>query len=251
MANLNEPSSILEIIDAINGKQEKLVSGTNIKSINNESILGSGNITISGGSGVTDVKVDNTSVVSGGVANIDLTGYAQKSGAVFSGDVYAESLYQKSTSNPNQYVKSLTPETVDTYSAKRDLSNLTTTSSTNFDGQWVAKVKDDFTVSTSTTTVPQEFNLKTLNYLPNDNNKYEVLIYLYIAASSSSTTSAVAVSSDIVSGNNVFAQHNLAKYAFMNFAIPVNNTLKVQVTQQAVGNITLSALGYRRIGTNS
>lgn len=33
------------------GAQEALVSGTNIKTINNESILGSGNITISGGGG--------------------------------------------------------------------------------------------------------------------------------------------------------------------------------------------------------
>lgn len=33
------------------GKQDALVSGTNIKTINNESILGSGNITISGGGG--------------------------------------------------------------------------------------------------------------------------------------------------------------------------------------------------------
>ena len=33
------------------GSQEALVSGTNIKTINNESILGSGNITISGGGG--------------------------------------------------------------------------------------------------------------------------------------------------------------------------------------------------------
>lgn len=33
----------------ISGKQDKLVSGTNIKTINNQSILGSGNITISGG----------------------------------------------------------------------------------------------------------------------------------------------------------------------------------------------------------
>jgi hypothetical protein len=35
----------------ISGKQDKLVSGTNIKTINGTSILGSGNITISGGSG--------------------------------------------------------------------------------------------------------------------------------------------------------------------------------------------------------
>lgn len=33
------------------GAQEALVSGTNIKTINNESILGSGNITVSGGGG--------------------------------------------------------------------------------------------------------------------------------------------------------------------------------------------------------
>ena len=34
---------------AVSGKQDTLVSGTNIKTINNESILGSGNITIQGG----------------------------------------------------------------------------------------------------------------------------------------------------------------------------------------------------------
>ena len=39
----------------ISGKQDTLVSGTNIKTINNESILGSGNITISGGGSDTDV----------------------------------------------------------------------------------------------------------------------------------------------------------------------------------------------------
>lgn len=38
----------------IEGKQDTLVSGTNIKTINGESVLGSGNITISGGGGSTD-----------------------------------------------------------------------------------------------------------------------------------------------------------------------------------------------------
>lgn len=43
------------------GKQDTLVSGTNIKTINNESILGSGNITISGGdmTNVAKTNVDN------------------------------------------------------------------------------------------------------------------------------------------------------------------------------------------------
>lgn len=37
------------ILDSVGDKQEKLVSGTNIKTINGESILGSGNIEIQGG----------------------------------------------------------------------------------------------------------------------------------------------------------------------------------------------------------
>ena len=40
-------------------KQDKLVSGTNIKTINNQSILGSGNITIEGGSG-SSITIDQT-----------------------------------------------------------------------------------------------------------------------------------------------------------------------------------------------
>lgn len=39
------------ITQAVSGKQDTLVSGTNIKTINNESILGSGNINIQGGGG--------------------------------------------------------------------------------------------------------------------------------------------------------------------------------------------------------
>lgn len=39
------------ITQAVSGKQETLVSGTNIKTINNESLLGSGNIDIQGGGG--------------------------------------------------------------------------------------------------------------------------------------------------------------------------------------------------------
>lgn len=40
--------------------QERLVSGTNIKTINNESILGSGNITIQGGSGGGETVIELT-----------------------------------------------------------------------------------------------------------------------------------------------------------------------------------------------
>lgn len=52
-----------------NALQDELVSGTNIKTINNESLLGSGNITISGGT-PTDVQINGTSIVSNNTANI-------------------------------------------------------------------------------------------------------------------------------------------------------------------------------------
>jgi hypothetical protein len=42
-----------EATKAVTGKQDTLISGTNIKTINNESILGSGNIDIQGGGGTT------------------------------------------------------------------------------------------------------------------------------------------------------------------------------------------------------
>ena len=62
--------------NAINGKQDTLVSGTNIKTINGESILGGGNITIRGGG--TDNQFNLITIVdpdgsgSGGVSNEDI-----------------------------------------------------------------------------------------------------------------------------------------------------------------------------------
>ena len=56
-------SRITEVITAIGvaikGKQDNLVSGTNIKTINSQSLLGSGNIVISGegGGGVQNVYI--------------------------------------------------------------------------------------------------------------------------------------------------------------------------------------------------
>jgi hypothetical protein len=60
------------ILGKLDDKQDTLNSGINIKTINNTSLLGSGNIDIT--SDITDVTVDGVSVVSSGIAAIDLTG---------------------------------------------------------------------------------------------------------------------------------------------------------------------------------
>ena len=59
----NQDKSIIANAQAIQGKQDKLVSGTNIKTINNQSLLGSGNISIEGGGSaiVVDSALSDTS----------------------------------------------------------------------------------------------------------------------------------------------------------------------------------------------
>ena len=69
--SINAQSFSTRITGLGTGKQDKLVSGENIKTINGESILGSGNISISSGSGtITGVSANGTSVATSGVANI-------------------------------------------------------------------------------------------------------------------------------------------------------------------------------------
>ena len=58
---------------ALTSKQDTLISGTNIKTINSQSLLGSGDITIQGGES-TDVRINGTSITSGGVADIKTQG---------------------------------------------------------------------------------------------------------------------------------------------------------------------------------
>ena len=50
-----------EIDTALEGKQDSLISGQNIKTINGNSILGEGNIEITGGSGTVDTTMSDTS----------------------------------------------------------------------------------------------------------------------------------------------------------------------------------------------
>lgn len=62
------------IKERLEDKQDTLVSGTNIKTINNESLLGSGNINISSGGTATDVRINGTSITSNDVADIQTQG---------------------------------------------------------------------------------------------------------------------------------------------------------------------------------
>ena len=69
-------SAVKSAYDLANGKQDKLVSGTNIKTINGESILGSGDITIEGGDSDANVQaVDTGDVLDDVAVNYATTAY--------------------------------------------------------------------------------------------------------------------------------------------------------------------------------
>ena len=81
-------SAVKAAYDLANGKQNKLTSGTNIKTVNNTSLLGSGNIAISpayslvskGTSGTTATLSPNTFYVWGTVSSLTLTFGTEVSG---------------------------------------------------------------------------------------------------------------------------------------------------------------------------
>lgn len=62
-------SDLLTVSGQVANKQDTLVSGTNIKTINNESILGSGNIDIQGGGGKAVSAGTNISITTGETAD--------------------------------------------------------------------------------------------------------------------------------------------------------------------------------------
>ena len=61
-------SKINELVDTTNNKQDTLVSGTNIKTINGNSLLGSGNINIDVGSDVEAFTAAEVQTIWNGVS---------------------------------------------------------------------------------------------------------------------------------------------------------------------------------------
>lgn len=137
--------------------------------------------------------------------------------------------------------------------ADKDLSNLVPTSSTNFDGQWVQK---NLSVSTTKSVGSREHDLS--DYLPNDNYSYEVIFGLVGSTGTNScglTVGTVASPSDnssnCISGV-IYASTN-ARQARNFIILPIDTTRKVytQITSNAFSGLSVTALGYRRIGTNN
>lgn len=84
----------------VSGKQDALVSGTNIKTINNNSLLGSGNITIEGGSGGVEVATATATLTVAGWSNnrqtVNVTGVTASNDVIVTYAVGSKETYTAS-----------------------------------------------------------------------------------------------------------------------------------------------------------
>ena len=139
--------------------------------------------------------------------------------------------------------------------ATNDLSNLTTTYCNNFDGQWVNSVMQLALSVTAPTTTDIEYDLS--SYLPNDNYSYEVLFTGTVATGSTSGNNArlTLKSQNIDSAYLCRAQtRSSSTVSGSGCAIlPIGSDHKVTVSAWSnnTGTFALSAMAYRRIGTNA
>lgn len=78
--NLSQYITSASLEALLNNKQNTLISGTSIKTINNQSILGSGNLTIAGGSGITSYnQLTDTPDLTQFLTTSDLEGFVKSS----------------------------------------------------------------------------------------------------------------------------------------------------------------------------
>lgn len=247
--------------------QEPLVSGTNIKTINNTSILGSGNIDTSeifiAEYGVTTYTAIQTAFNAGkNVICKDTSAYFYLSAftntlALFTrmaGDT--DLRYAEVDTNNNWTKQNIDLALQSSLNNKMNKDGTNADSSVKFaDGQWVGKY---LLVSSATAVASREHDLS--SYLPNDNYKYEVFIRTTLHNDSASAMSVGTVPSPYTNrtdnDNNICTyQYVMAnsRYSYVCAILPVGIDRKIysQIGGAAADSANVVLHGYRRIGTNT
>lgn len=140
--------------------------------------------------------------------------------------------------------------------ADTDLSNLTSTGKAVIDGQWVnSEISLEYgTVITTTSTTGQTFTYDLSNYLPNDGNKYEIILCTEL---NGDTGGFYTIYGNPLGGIYVTMCKNYNSVGICamaaNSIIPMetSRTLYINLVNTAMATIWWKIFGYRRIGTNS
>ena len=155
--------------EELSTKQDTLVSGTNIKTVNGESLLGSGDIVIQGGTGgITDAPSDDKKYVRQNAnwveeTTIDTTGFATKTElSSYVTSETAESTYAKKTEIPSLdgYLQTSVAES--TYATKTEISDMATQTWVNEQG-FLTEHQDISNLATKQNTLVSGTNIKTIN----------------------------------------------------------------------------------------
>jgi len=117
---------------------------------------------------------------------------------------------------------------------------------TRFNGQWVIK-NESLSTATSAGTRPLNFS----SYLPNDNHSYEIIFSASGASGGNNYPSATITEFNLIVLRAGVNYKDVWNYESNSFILPVTNSRSLTLTLSAgFHNFNLSALAYRRIGTN-
>lgn len=137
-----------------------------------------------------------------------------------------------------------------------DLSNLTSQGKNVIDGQWViSKLSlENGTVITTTSTTGQSFTYDLSNYLPNDGNKYEIILNIELNGESGGF---YTIYGNPLGGVSVTMCKNYNSVGVCamgtNSIIPMetSRTLYITLVNTLGATVWWNIAGYRRIGTNN
>ena len=224
--------------------QAPLVSGTNIKTINNTSILGSGDISVGSYSAGTGLSLSGTtfnhsnSVTAGTIGTSSAT-----SGSTISVP-YANYDAQGHITSKGTHTHTVTGFLT---------SSSSEVASSRFDGQWVLNWHWD--ISTASSSGSTEINIS--SYLPDSTNSYEVMVYASFSYGSANagggigTTTAPYDHTTSCWKGRVYVNSN-ARQGHVTVILPIGTSRKIYTQRSAsMGDCHVAFIGYRRIGTNS
>jgi len=266
--------------------QAPLVSGTNIKTINSTTLLGSGDIDtkeifvatydVTSFADIAAAVNDNNKFVvcyyTSAFRNLVLRGYNSANNAYDftqigeDNKIYKAScalsgsttVWSHSTFGALQAASTAVTHTASTQVGDSDTpvyiaSDGTATSTgksianTRFDGQWVHSYK---TLSTATAIGDKTLDLN--SYLPVTNGIYEVLLWVTYY-NSNSTTGGLKIWSDIITTHtNAWINANSnSRSQVCYITMPVTRYLYTNIYGHSANDSYVDALAYRRVGTNT
>lgn len=235
----NGTGSVADVLvnntSVLDGQDAKIL----IKTINNNSIVGSGNVDIIPSQTGQSGKYLTTDGTDASWANVD----SLPSQSGHSGEYLTTDGTNASWSSISGF-------------ADTNLSNISSTGQKVLDGQWVISASSLYENKNAPTSDLTALSLS--EYLPDDNYNYEVLLTGYgTTGTTANNQQQMRIQTDLIN-NNVYMWYSVTRTASAavgagcaTLVVGTGRTLTVKGYQYNTGTFNLYARGYRRIGTNS